>query len=57
MTKFYEVLSRSRYLEKQNCRVKFLELMQISPTRQDVVSLDRDADLEVRNVLCEWRKW
>ena len=31
--------------------------MQISPTRQDVICVDRDADLKVRNVLCEWSKW
>ena len=38
---------------RQNRGVKFLELMQISPTRQDVICVDRDADLKVRNVLCE----
>ena len=57
MTKFYVVLSRSRYLAKQNRGVKFLELVQISPTRQDKICADRDADLEVRNVLCEQSKW
>ena len=31
--------------------------MQISPTRQDVICVDRDSDLEVRNVLCERSKW
>ena len=31
--------------------------MQISPTWQDVICVDRDADLEVRNVLCERSKW
>ena len=36
MTKFYEFISNSRYLAKQNRRLKFLELMEISPTRQDV---------------------
>ena len=56
MTKFYVVLSRSRYLAKQNRGVKFLELVQISPTRQDKIFADRDADLEVRNVLCEQSK-
>ena len=35
---------------------KFFELVQISSTRQDVICLDRDADLEVRNVLCEQSK-
>ena len=48
---------RSRYLAKQNRGVKFFELVQISPTRQDVICVDRDADLEVRNVLCEQSKW
>ena len=38
---------------KQNRGVKFLELVQISPTRQDKICADRDADLEVRNVLCD----
>ena len=47
---------RSRYLAKQNRGVKFFELVQISPTRQDVVCLDRDADLELRNVLCGRKK-
>ena len=56
MAKFYEVLSSSRYLAKQNRGVTFLKLMQISPTRQDVICVDRDSDLEVRNVLCERRK-
>ena len=56
MRKFYEVLSSSRYLARQNRGVKFFELMQISPTRQDVICVDRDADLEVRNVLCERSK-
>ena len=41
-------LSSSRYLARQNHGVKFLELMQISPTRQDVICVDRDFDLEVR---------
>ena len=31
--------------------------MQNSPTRQDVIYVDRDADLKVRNVLCERCKW
>ena len=53
MKKFYEVLWRSCYLAKQNRGVKFLELVQISPTQQDVICVDRDTDLEVRNVLCE----
>ena len=57
MRKFYEVLSSSRYLARQNRGVKFFELMQINPTRQDVICVDRDADLEVRNVLCERSKW
>ena len=57
MKKFYEVLWRSCYLAKQNRGVKFLELVQISPTQQDVICVDRDTDLEVRNVLCEWSKW
>ena len=57
VTKFYEVLSSSRYLAKQNRGVTFLKLMQISPTRQDVICVDRDSDLEVRNVLCERSKW
>ena len=56
MRKFYEVLSSSRYLARQNRWVKFLELMQISPMRQDVICVDRDAYLEVRNVLCERSK-
>ena len=56
MTKFYEVLSNSRYLAKQNRGVKSLELIQISPTLQDVICVDRDADLEVRNVLYERSK-
>ena len=42
---------------KTNRGVKFLQLMQISPTRQDVICVDRDAYLEVRNVLCERSKW
>ena len=45
MTKFYEVLSSSRYLAKQNRGFKSLELTQISPTQQDVICVDRDADL------------
>ena len=48
---------RSRYLAKQKRGVKFFELVQISPTRQDVICVGRDADLEVRNVLCEQSKW
>ena len=36
MTKFDEFISNSRYLAKQNHRLKFLKLMEISPTRQDV---------------------
>ena len=48
MRKFYSLA-----LVRQNRRVKFLELMQNSPTRQDVIYVDRDADLKVRNVLCE----
>ena len=56
MTKFYEVLSSSCYLAKQNRGVKFFELMQSSPTRQDVICLDRDSDLEERTVLCERSK-
>ena len=56
MTKFYEVLSSSCYLAKQNRGVKFLELMQSSPTRQDVICVDRDSDLEERTVLCERSK-
>ena len=48
MRKFYSLA-----LVRQNRGVKFLELMQISPTRQDVICVDRDADLKVRNVLCE----
>ena len=54
---FYVALSGSRYLAKQNHGVKFLKLMQISPTRQDVICVGRDSDLEVRNVLCERSKW
>ena len=57
IAKFYEVLLRSRYLAKQNRGVKFFEPVQISPTRQDVICVYRDADLEVRNVLCEQSKW
>ena len=56
-TKSYEVLSSSRYLAKQIRGVKFLELVQISPTWQDLICVDRDTDLEVRNVLCERTKW
>ena len=37
MTEFYEVLSSSRYLAKQNRGLKFLKLMRISPTWQDVI--------------------
>ena len=48
MRKFYSLA-----LVRQNRRVKFLELMQNSPTRQDVIYVDRDADLKVTNVLCE----
>ena len=45
------------YVIWQNNRgVKFLELVQISPTWQDVICMDRDTDLEVRNVLCERSK-
>ena len=43
MRKFYSLA-----LVRQNRGVKFLELMQISPTRQDVICVDRDVDLEVR---------
>ena len=57
ITKFYEFLSRSGYLAKQNRGVKFLEPGQISPTQQDVICVDRDTDLEVRNVMCERSKW
>ena len=39
MTKFYEFISNSRYLAKQNHRLKFLELMEISPTRLDVLQM------------------
>ena len=39
MTKFYEFISNSRYLAKQNHRLKFLKLMEISPTRQDVLQM------------------
>ena len=56
MTESYEVLSSLRSLAKQNRGVKFLELVQISPTWQDVICVDRDTDLEVRNVLCERSK-
>ena len=41
MRKFYEVLSGSRYLARQNHEVKFLELIH-------VICVDRDVDLEVR---------
>ena len=44
MRKFCEVLSSSRYLARQNRGVKFLALMQISPTRQDVICVDRDVE-------------
>ena len=37
MTKFE--ISNSRYLAKQNHRLKFLKLMEISPTRQDVLQM------------------
>ena len=56
MAKFYVALSSSRYLAKKNHGVKFLKLMQISPTQQDVICVGRDSDLEVRNVLCERSK-
>ena len=39
MTKFYEFISNSRYLAKQNRRFKFLELMEIRPTRQDILQM------------------
>ena len=39
MTKFDEFISNSRYLAKQNHRLKFLKLMEISPTRQDVLQM------------------
>ena len=39
MTKFYEVISCSRYPAKQNCRLKFFEHMEINPTRQDVLQI------------------
>ena len=47
MTKFDELISNSRYLAKQNRRLKFLKLMEISPTRQDVIFVDSYADLEL----------
>ena len=47
MTKFDEFISNSHYLAKQNRRLKFLKLMEISPTRQDVIFVDSYADLEL----------
>ena len=38
-TKFYEVISSPRYRAKQNRKLKFLEPMDISPTRQDIFQM------------------